>query len=437
MRYQATHTVGLPLAAAVACLFGLQYAQAERFNDSLEPNDSNWSTPGNWVGGLIADDNTKTAELAFGDPVVDTNYTVRELRTIFSTTEALVSGPGTLTVDRNASTTTLGLLNGSGQGAVLAFDGSLTIDNSLEGRTVVRNANSASNVIRFGSTSALNLQTGLEIQNGVGGTVEFNGSLAGSGDLFFNSTNATFGAAADNTGYEGDLVFFSNALAVSNLVGGTLVESEGKVQVNGTGGRIEINGPETFFGSVSVSGANDFSFDANADQSSIGVLGIADGELTLDVDAVVMELAFADSSEVEWGAGSVSIVGYKEDTIRFGTDANGLTAAQLAAIDDGIYSLSSQGYLTAEDEPSLSADFNGDGTVDLLDLDILGSNFNVDPPTNGDANGDGSVDLLDLDLLGSQFGMSVSASASVPEPTAALLALCAAHLTLVAKRRAS
>ena len=91
----------------------------------------------------------------------------------------------------------------------------------------------------------------------------------------------------------------------------------------------------------------------------------------------------------------------------------------------------------------LESDFNGDGTVDLLDLDILGQEFGLTDPPNtltADANGDGTVDLLDLDILGQQFGMMGSGdgqtivtaiplpSLAVPEPSAfgiaCVLALC-------------
>ncbi len=97
-------------------------------------------------------------------------------------------------------------------------------------------------------------------------------------------------------------------------------------------------------------------------------------------------------------------------------------------------------------EPSLTADFNGDGTVDLVDLDILGANWLSGSATNatGDANGDGTVDLVDLDLLGQQWEMSASfasASASVfadngiavPEPTT--IALGIAGLGVAMRRR--
>lgn len=74
------------------------------------------------------------------------------------------------------------------------------------------------------------------------------------------------------------------------------------------------------------------------------------------------------------------------------------------------------------------ADANRDGTVDLLDLDILGANFGqaLSRFDDGDFNLDGTVDLLDLDILGGNFGGNATA---VPEPSSVLLislALCGA-----------
>ncbi len=78
---------------------------------------------------------------------------------------------------------------------------------------------------------------------------------------------------------------------------------------------------------------------------------------------------------------------------------------------DGVFSVSIMGMVESD---GLSADFNGDGTVDLLDLDILGSNWQMaGDPATGDANGDGNVDLLDLDLLGSQWQQSASFAAAL------------------------
>ncbi len=91
----------------------------------------------------------------------------------------------------------------------------------------------------------------------------------------------------------------------------------------------------------------------------------------------------------------------------------------------------------------LAADFNEDGIVNLVDLDILGTNFDTASgavKANGDANGDGAVNLVDLDILGQQweltssFSQALSASGiAVPEP--ASVTLVAAGTMLVVRRR--
>ncbi|MEO0529425.1 MAG: dockerin type I domain-containing protein [Planctomycetota bacterium] len=86
--------------------------------------------------------------------------------------------------------------------------------------------------------------------------------------------------------------------------------------------------------------------------------------------------------------------------------------------------------------PGLPGDANGDGNVDLLDLDILGQNFGLMPATlaQGDFNGDGKVDLLDLDILGQNFGMS--AAVAVPEPsTLAIFSMLVASCASCRRRR--
>ncbi len=61
-----------------------------------------------------------------------------------------------------------------------------------------------------------------------------------------------------------------------------------------------------------------------------------------------------------------------------------------------------------------AADFNRDGLVNLLDLDILGANWQgTGTPTTGDATGDGLVNLLDLDELGQQWQGSAAFNAAL------------------------
>ena len=51
----------------------------------------------------------------------------------------------------------------------------------------------------------------------------------------------------------------------------------------------------------------------------------------------------------------------------------------------------------------IPGDANGDGAVDLQDLNLLLSDFGLES-TGGDLNGDGVVDLQDLNLLLQHFG---------------------------------
>ncbi len=91
-------------------------------------------------------------------------------------------------------------------------------------------------------------------------------------------------------------------------------------------------------------------------------------------------------------------------------------------------------------------DANLDGMVDLLDLDILGANYNGDGDTwyDGDFNNDDVVNLLDLDIIGANWGFGTTSAMSfaealtasgisVPEPGSALLMLTG--LSLAARRR--
>lgn len=69
-------------------------------------------------------------------------------------------------------------------------------------------------------------------------------------------------------------------------------------------------------------------------------------------------------------------------------------------------------------------DADSSGLVDLLDLDILGTNFGASPATfaQGDFDGNNAVDLLDLDILGTHFGhTNADPATAVPEPATLLL----------------
>lgn len=122
-------------------------------------------------------------------------------------------------------------------------------------------------------------------------------------------------------------------------------------------------------------------------------------------------------SELSAGGVSIADVGLEAGTF--------FRIALATNSDDGnTFIIDNFRLLSLEGSDQLPGDANGDGSVDLLDLDILGSNFGITEGATfaqGDFNEDGAVDLLDLDILGSNFG--TSAPASVPEPTTIVLAL--------------
>lgn len=87
--------------------------------------------------------------------------------------------------------------------------------------------------------------------------------------------------------------------------------------------------------------------------------------------------------------------------------------------------------------PSLAADGNFDGVVDILDFALLKAGFGVEGAwrDGGDFTSDGIVDLSDFSLLKSSFGKR--APQSVPEPNSLHLALSFASVAWVLSLRAS
>ncbi len=88
----------------------------------------------------------------------------------------------------------------------------------------------------------------------------------------------------------------------------------------------------------------------------------------------------------------------------------------------------------------IPGDFNGDGSVNGLDLNILSDNFGTGSGATlgtGDANDDGAVNGLDLNIVSDNFGTSLpAAAAAVPEPTSiALIALGGIAACFPARKR--
>jgi hypothetical protein len=355
-----------------------------------------WSNTANWNSGVVPNSNTADARFNINNNVqinVDGTYTVRSYSTGFAANvsnvanEHLVYG-NTLTIDRNNASAGNGITHASNNNIKLKLDCDVTINNTnaTPGDTYVVNQNGTSNIIEFGNNCALTLTTKLRTNTNVGSIV-FNCAFSPStADLTINSSNVSFGATHNSSSFGKDVVLLANSkLAVD---GGTVLNTGRKFQVNGTGAELELNAANAINdANVIVGGSNNFLVDVNANQSNMGAVTVTNGVLTIDVDPVVTNLFFNNSSSQVWGAGSITIVGFKENTIRFGVDATGLDASQLAKIDSGAYTLTSNGYLTtgvptndyaswaASQVPPVTSGANGDddndGTSNLVEYSLV------------------------------------------------------------------
>ncbi|MCC6683315.1 MAG: hypothetical protein IT445_20660, partial [Phycisphaeraceae bacterium] len=97
--------------------------------------------------------------------------------------------------------------------------------------------------------------------------------------------------------------------------------------------------------------------------------------------------------------------------------------------------------------PLHPGDANGDGIINLADLQILGDNWQSTTAdwSQGDFTGDGQVTLADLQVLGDNWGYSsqditleealLAAGITVPEPGSLIAFICAAAPLLTGRRR--
>lgn len=335
-----------------------------------------WSNSANWSLGEVPNTtNTGIVRLPLiVESLVDTDVSIKKIQTTFSTSgDAPVAGNSILTIDAGANAV-FGIENVSNNDVSLIFKGNVSINNSTSvsiSNTLMRNQNgTGGNAIEFADGSVLTLNTPLETRTGSSNTFNFNGSIEGTSALRVNAnTISTFGGTSNNSSFGGDFVWVGqNASVIVNTSDNNVfLPTDRKIQINAINGSIEVNGVNVFQGNISINGSNTFTFDVNKNQTSMGFIsfsgGSADGTLNLVVDSAVTELAFADTSAVEWNSGTLNITGYVPGVLRFGTDANGLTATQLSQItvdgSGGAVALNSSGYLVNASSLSVD-DFSSD-----------------------------------------------------------------------------
>jgi hypothetical protein len=407
----------------------LSIAQNNDFNNG--GGDLLWSNTANWTLGVVpTTSNTGQVRLILStESLVNTPITIKKIQNTFGTTVSTpLGGASILTIDPEVNNG-FGFDNVSNSDVNMVFNGNVTINNSASGtpQTLMRNSNGNTNDVNsivFGGGSTLTLTTNLELRTGSGGdNFNFNGTLAGSAALRISAnTTATFGSTTNNTGFTGSIVYIGNpGLVVVNAADNNVFMPSGqKIQVNATGGEVELNGANVYQGNVTVGGTNTFTMDLNKNQNSMETIILsASGTLNLDVDAAVTELAFVDNSASAWNTGTLNITGFKDGVIRFGTDSNGLTSAQLSQItvDDSSngLALDSNGYLYSYDTSwsgASSSDWTTAGNwsngTPTAGQDVFIADVATAPIIGGSTN----VTLGDL-IIAETDGLSINAGGSL------------------------
>ena len=309
--------------------------------------DNLWSNAANWSGNVPNAANAKVVIKA-ASIIVDGNYQVGQ----FKLPNQANGGVGTVTVTATGG----GTLTITGKGVTqpiaigmsdqhLIFNCPVILDSS-EGATETVTFNSGLGSITFGAGHSLtvNDQFVFAVSSGNAATTNnlyFNGTTSGAGNLKFgNKSHVTFGSGYDGSSYTGTILIGgnnsnnNNVTITSNVAdNGTFIKSGAAVQVVANGGTLTVNGANTFKGNL-LNGVNAIAWNINANQSAMGTITKGSGAINLRAGDAVTSLAFADISGVTWNttSGKLNITNIGDSEVSFGTDASGLTDAQLARI---------------------------------------------------------------------------------------------------------
>lgn len=261
-----------------------------------------------------------------------------------------IGGPGTLTIN-GGSDWAVGIANRSGKdgGGTLSLTGNILINNPA-GVTDIRNQNGANNVVEFTPSSTLTLSSTAVTLDFTGGqaSIGFNGTINGAANLMIQSPNVSFNAGHNSSAHGGNILM--NGSTATLTINGGIVSAPGNQLIGNYGSNlVELNAANVING-MGVSAYGALTLDVNASQNNFGSVNeVQSAGMTIDIAGLGAgeELWFDASAGGVWG-GTVTVLGYQPGVIRFGTDAAGLTGAQLSVINSGTYSLDSLGYLIPE-----------------------------------------------------------------------------------------
>jgi hypothetical protein len=238
----------------------------------------------------------------------------------------------------------------------------LSIDNGAGGGALNIDANASSGTAISMSAATKNLTIlgwGKLVQRNNGGDATW--LITGSGDLTIDTARFTLQAQAltirVNGGRTADI-----KIGADNTAASVTKENAGKLIHGGqngwTGATTIDDGMLVLATNNAISSASALVFNDTAELKTGGFNGTfstidINDTVTFDFEGLgTSQLTFADSTAISWNAATLNIVNLSEgDSIRFGTDANGLTAAQMTDITvngESGFVLDNEGYLILE-----------------------------------------------------------------------------------------
>ena len=298
--------------------------------------DNLWSNAANWSPGIPTADTAKVTIDA--DLIVDSSKTVAQIKTNNASSAASV----TITATNSSVLTVTGSgvtqpIQNNKKSSSFIFNLPVVFDS--EGGTETLRFNNGTQDITFSSSLTLNDPLTVSGTN-KNHDLNLNGSLLGSANLIFGAkTQANFGSAYDGSSYAGTLTTAGGAASTNNQVtiisnvadDGTFLKSAGSLNVTKDGAHISVNGANTLKGNISIGNFSP-TLTIHKNQSAVETITMGSGTLNLSLNPAVTTLAFADNSSSDWGTGSLVITGAADNEVSFGTDASGITSAQLAQI---------------------------------------------------------------------------------------------------------
>jgi len=308
--------------------------------------DNLWSNAANWSNGKPTAANAKVV-INKGNPIINVNVTLGQIKlgtnaNLGAVTTLTATNGSTLTFSGNNTTEIL--VNGN-LTKKLVMDLPMVVSSSANENIKIFNANAGSGTsanITFGSSSTFTVSNDVDITfiiNGDGkGTksVSLDGAVTSGGKLIVGTQSImNFGSTYDGSSHTGGILMngSNTTLTVDSADDSTFLKAGTLITTGDTseGHKIIINGKNVFKGNIESKGKA-LSLTFNKNQSAIGTITMGAGNLNLILDADVTSAAFADNSSADWGTATLNITGAGNNEISFGTNANGLTNAQLAKV---------------------------------------------------------------------------------------------------------